>query len=65
MVTVVGPKGYTEFFIQTPEVGRLFSITSDRRVILEADIYEAAKGFWEIVKQYTPQDYHFEIREEV
>lgn len=49
-ITLISPKRYRE----------LFTITPDRRVLIPGDLYEAARGFWEIVKEIAPEGWKVE-----
>jgi len=42
----------------------LFRITPDLKVILSSELYEAAKGFWDAVKQCAPEGYSLQVEGE-
>ena len=53
------------FAVINTENREFLRITHDRRVIIEGDIYEAGKAFWDLVKQMTPPGYKLEVSDKI
>ena len=59
-------EGDTEWEVRFHDRGReMFRIYPDGRVVLSAEWYEAARGFWDIVKTMAPQGYSLEVKKEL
>ena len=43
----------------------LFRIHSAGKITLSVEMYEAAVGFWDIVKELAPQGYSLEVKKEL
>lgn len=52
----------SEFVIKLSNEGReAFRITPDRKVIVSEDIYNAARDFWNLVRQMAPSGWSVEV----
>ena len=47
--------------IGVPDPRPFFTITADRRVIVEREVYEAARGFWEVIRATAPEGWAVEV----
>lgn len=63
-VGVVEPTYIIQQFREGMMSKPILTVTPDRRLIIERDIYEAAREFWQVVIQNAPPDWVLERAEE-